>query len=100
MTELQWLIKMLTGQKMPQSMKDLFIERLGEVEAQLTRPNMRIPPNPIGVPIQAPSMQKIINEAAHELQPGIPPIPPRTLVPQEVITGKGNGTFTKGPKKW
>lgn len=35
MTELQWLIQMLTKQKLSSPLKDLFIERIGEVESNL-----------------------------------------------------------------
>lgn len=57
MTELQWLIHMLTKQKLPNALKDLFIERIGEVEANLvpkahgTRPASQMQ-RPMDQPVQ------------------------------------------------
>lgn len=96
MTELQWLIKMLTQHKLPPSLKDLFIERIGEVETILSRPTGRLDRgNPIGIPIQAPSMQKIMDET-----PVSNPLLATKPIAQEVITYKGNGTSAKGPRKF
>jgi len=64
MTELQWLIKMLTKQKLSAGMKDLFIERIGEVEASLVKVPAVMPRPPIGT--QAPSMQRAIEEMAYQ----------------------------------
>lgn len=61
MTELQWLIKMLTKHKLPASLKDLFIERIGEVEASLSRP--ALPRAPI-ITGQAPSTQRLLEDMA------------------------------------
>lgn len=61
MTELQWLIKMLTQHKLPASLKDLFIERIGEVEALLSKPTTRYP-SAVNQPVQAPSTQKLLEE--------------------------------------
>lgn len=104
MTELQWLIKMLTQHKLSTSLKDLFIERIGEVEAALSNtPKNSVTGrlslenggwNPPGRPIQAPSMQRIMDEVE------TPALPPRVIVPQEVVISKGNGTSTRGPRKF
>jgi hypothetical protein len=64
MSELQWLIHMLTKQKLPNALKDLFIERIGEVEALLTKPSIRIPPSALVNPSQAPSTQRILDGIA------------------------------------
>ena len=90
MTELQWLIKMLTQQKLSPTLKDQFIERIGEVEASLSRSEVKRQTIPMN--IQAPSMQRILDEA-----PPVPVIPPtQRIVGGEVNTGNG----TKGPRKF
>ncbi len=104
MTELQWLIKMLTTHKLSASLKDLFIERIGEVEATLSKPVIR----PVVQPstAQAPSMQRIMDQAL-EIPPTItghntiPNIPKPVGIDKEtgrpmVMTGKGS----MGPRKW
>lgn len=108
MTELQWLIKMLTQQKLPSGLKDLFIERIGEVEAQLSTPKPRYIASGSGItiPIQAPSTQRILNEIANEgistIMPSEdqvfakPPIAQKRIIGVEVDTGKG----TRGPRKF
>ena len=91
MTELQWLIKILTQQKLSTAMKDLFIERIGEVEANLipkahgTRPM-------INSMAQAASTQRILDEPIST--PIIPPT--QRIIGGEVSTGNG----TKGPRKF
>jgi hypothetical protein len=98
MTELQWLIKMLTTHKLSATLKDLFIERIGEVEATLSKPVTRPTVQPST--IQAPSMQRIIDETP--LIPANIPPPPRPIgIDKEtgrpmVATGKGS----VGPRKW
>jgi hypothetical protein len=59
MTELQWLIQMLTKQKLSSSLKDLFIERIGEVEANL------VPKAHVRMPSQTSSTQRLIEEQAY-----------------------------------
>lgn len=96
MTELQWLIKLLTKHKLSPALKNLFIERIGEVESQLSS---RGPARPIIPPIgiQAPSTMKNLEEAIY---PTNTSIAPRTIIPTEVVTSKGNGTSTRGPRKF
>lgn len=96
MTELQWLIKMLTQHKLPGALKDLFIERIGEVEAQLSRPATKFDPRDIRAPIQAASTQRILDG----MNAVAPHVEPRITVPQEIVTSKGNGTSTRGPRKF
>lgn len=68
MTELRWLIQMLTKQKLSSSMKDLFIERIGEVESNLV-PKAHTGRASVNFgPVQAASTQKLLNEM--ELQTG------------------------------
>lgn len=72
MTELQWLIKILTQHKLPNILKDLFIERIGEVEINLvpkahgSRPIVNF--GPVTTSSQAPSTQKILDEMAQETE--------------------------------
>lgn len=73
MTELQWLIKMLTKEKLPNSLKDLFIERIGEVEASLSRP-AQVRPMPIQTG-QAPSTQRLLDEMAYQTGAAVPAMP-------------------------
>jgi len=102
MTELQWLIKMLTQEKLSAKLKDLFIERIGEVEAKLNQPTTRIPQsNPMAMPIQAPSTQKLLAEIANEPHPTIIPTPPPAKIDKETgraMVATGKGTF--GPRKF
>lgn len=75
MTELQWLIKILTQQKLSSSMKDLFIERIGEVEAILS--SQRGPARPMPLPPlgqQAVSTQKIIDGMVYPTEGSIPQV--------------------------
>lgn len=97
MTELQWLIKMLTTHKLPNALKDLFIERIGEVEATLSSKQIRMQTNPMNpmAPQQAPSTQRLLDQQAIVPQP-----PPRIELPKEIITSSGNGTSTRGPRKF
>lgn len=81
-------------------MKDLFIERIGEVEANLSKPQVRMPSNPVSGPYyQAPSTQRLLNEMASEGMPASPaPIIP---VPKRIVGGEVNtGNGTKGPRKF
>lgn len=72
MTELQWLIKMLTKYKLPSALKDLFIERIGEVEAFLSRPAQpKVFPIQTG---QAPSTQRLLDQMAQDTGVSVPVI--------------------------
>jgi len=66
MTELQFLIKILTQQKLSSSLKDIFIERIGEVEASLSRPAQVLPRPPVNQTGQAPSTQRILEQMAQD----------------------------------
>jgi hypothetical protein len=70
MTELQWLIKMLTKHKLPSALKDLFIERIGEVEASLSRP--ALPRSPTIQTGQAPSTQRLLEQMAQDTGAPVP----------------------------
>lgn len=114
MTELQWLIKMLTQQKLSSSLKDLFIQRIGEVEAKLNQPIVSVPrgtnitmPHPIVGPsaiAQSPSTQRILEEM--ENQNPILANNPRITIPPSKIdkeTGRAmvqTGKGTSGPRKF
>jgi hypothetical protein len=79
MTELQWLIKMLTKHKLSPSLKNLFIERIGEVEASLS--NNRGPARPMPIPPigqQAASTQKIIDAMVYPTDGTIPQVVAQT----------------------
>jgi hypothetical protein len=72
MTELQFLIKILTQHKLSSSLKDLFIERIGEVEASLSRPALpRVLPIQTG---QAPSTQRLLDQMALDTGAPVPVI--------------------------
>lgn len=94
MTELQWLIKMLTKEKLSTHLKDLFIERIGEVELKFMQPKITAPGNAIMVHNQAPSTQRILDEMQQAPTPA--PIMTKRIVGGEVDTGRG----TKGPRKF
>lgn len=96
MTEIAWLVKLMTEHKLSAQVKAEFIARIGEVEANLTK----TPISPVGYATmgrQAPSTQRILDEMAQEQAV---PLPPRVIMPQEVVTSKGNGTSTRGPRKF
>ena len=81
MTEIQWLCDMLLNFKMPKEAKERFIARIGEVEANISKPQAIRPMvnRPIVTgPVQSPSMQKILE--AVEMEGGLP-IPVQTEVP-------------------
>lgn len=112
MTELQWLIQMLTKQKLSTVLKDLFIERIGEVEKILSEKPIILPPPMSMRPYQtahptqqAPSTQRILDEMASDpigtattvgVTPALPPIRTQRIIGGEVNTGNG----TKGPRKF
>lgn len=103
MTELQWLIKMLTQHKLPGPVKDLFIERIGEVEASYSKAPKPIyqEPRVYGSTMQAPSTQKILDAQQVLVETGSNTQQrARIIVPQEVTTSVGNGTSTRGPRKF
>lgn len=104
MTELQWLIKILTQTKLAAPLKDIFIERLGEVEAQLTK-SMYPPIGAIprtNITVQSPSTQRLLEEQAINqiASPIMPPPMQRTMktLDTQPLVQTGNGT--KGPRKF
>ena len=105
MTELQFLIKILTTQKLSPALKDMFIERIGEVESQISKPIAPIIRQPIGVPglvQQAPSMQRIMDEMPL-IQPATGPALPAKPVAIDKETGRpivATGKGSMGPRKW
>jgi hypothetical protein len=103
MTEIQWLCDILLNHKLAGPVKDRFIARIGEVEAKLNMPTNHASVKPsfngsFSQPVQSPSTQKILDEI--EMGPPQPAAQPRMIIPQEVITSKGNGTNTRGPRKF
>lgn len=102
MSEIAWLVKLMTEHKLSAQVKATILARIGEVEAALSKNiNIAVPPmapRHIGT-VQAPSTQRILDEMASE-QAVAPVLPPRVIIPQEIVTSKGNGTSTRGPKKW
>lgn len=101
MTEIQWLVDVMLNHKLSESVKQKFIARIGEVEANLIprSSNGRTvgfgPTNGGSIPslgtTQAPST---IAALERQEQP-IPPVAQR-IVGGEVNTGNG----TKGPRKF
>lgn len=102
MTELQWLIKMLTTHKLSSNLKDMFIERIGEVESVLSKQNIFTPPRAIAPSAQVASTQRILDEMSLIPMNATPMIKaPPAVVDKEtgraiVQTGKG----TSGPRKF
>lgn len=121
-TEIQFLIDILLEHKLPELVKSKFIARIGEVESRLTSFPDTIPrssngrtsgfgPENVGsIPArgtnqQSPSMQKILDEMAangETLQSiqAAPVVQQRIIAPPEVVSSKGNGTMTRGPRKF
>lgn len=102
MTEIQWLVDIMMNFKLPSPVKDRFIARIGEVEALLSRPGIRTTtPVSIQQNVQAPSTQRILDDMlSPTVQQHQATVINRNITPSEVITSKGNGTSTKGPRKW
>lgn len=92
MTEIQFLINLLLEHKLPESVKQKFIARIGEVESQMSKPvmNARL----ITPMAQAPSTQRILDDMSEGIIP--PPQATKRIVGGEVNTGNG----TKGPRKF
>lgn len=110
MTELQWLIKLLTQHKLSPSLKDLFIERIGEVETRMSSQDIRRQTNPMNPLAQAPSTQRILDQLDNHdntTSDGIivnSPIAAQALqARQQAIAQAASGTPEKGrtsPRKF
>lgn len=107
MTELQWLIKILTQSKLSPALKDMFIERIGEVESKLSTTTYNAPIRPgLSIPIgqiqQAASTQRLLEEQAiiQLTNPITPPPLQRTIKTLETQPMISTGNGTKGPKKF
>lgn len=101
MTEIQWLVDIILHHKLPVPLMEKFVARIGEVEANLSisKPQPR-PLQPPAQQAQVPSMQKILDEMSSETPNLQAQLPPRIIIPTEVVTSKGNGGYTKGPRKF
>lgn len=64
MTEIQWLVDIMLHHKLPEAVKEKFISRIGEVEANYSKPVVRPIPPPMHA--QTPSTQKILDEMAQD----------------------------------
>lgn len=96
MTEIAWLVQFMLDHKLPIKAKDAIIARIGEVESRMSKPQiMQYPGNLLSSTAQAPSTQRLL-----EQQVVVAPTPTRIPVQTEIVTSTGNGTMTKGPKKW
>lgn len=92
MTEIAFLLKLMTDHKLPKSAKDLIIERVMEVESLMNSRGPVFLPNPVMPSVRGPSIG--------EIQVQAPPMPTRKVVTQEVVTSTGNGTTVRGPRKF
>ena len=110
MTEIRWLINLMTKHELSDEVKAICLERIGEVEENLTAKPMQ--PNqgyamqgqPVitlatGVAPQAASTLAAL--ARQEMAPPPPPVQ-ATPVPisREIVTGGGNGTQIRGKRKF
>lgn len=111
MTEIQWLVDLMLNHKLPGPVKDRFIARIGEVEAQLTPRSSNgrtssfglenggsIPSR--GTNVQSPSTQKILDEI--EMQT---PVRAAVNIPSKIDKETGRpmvdtGKGTSGPRKF
>lgn len=100
MTEIQFLCDLLLNTKCPRGVKDKIISRIGEVESQLALRAPQIPrPQPMGIGIQAPSTQRLLDEQPVILPPIIrAPSGPIDKETGTVIITKADGT--RGPRKF
>jgi hypothetical protein len=63
------------------------------------------PPSTMPRPLltaQAPSTQRLLDDMTTQSGTMVIPaqVPQRTITPTEVVTSKGNGTSTRGPRKF
>lgn len=91
MTEIQWLVEIMLHHKLPSQVRELFIARIGEVEARLINEKPRPIINVPMLPTQAPSTQRLLEDHV---------APIRNPIPTEIVTSQGNGTMIKGPRKF
>lgn len=108
MTEIQWLVEIMLNHKLPAPVKDRFIARIGEVESNLSKQSIpvRAPIIHPGMPIQAASTQRILDEMK-EINVQIPINRPLVSAPKpdaidketgRAMVATGKGTF--GPRKF
>lgn len=92
MTEIRFLLDLVLNHKLPPGAKKLCLERIVEVEENLTIKMI----SPIQRTIeQAPSTQRLMEAQIQTSAPLMPP-PSQRIVGGEVNTGNG----TKGPRKF
>lgn len=104
MTEIQWLCDILLNHRLPSTLKDRFVARIGEVEASLTKGTPLIPLRPeINFKTaQAPSTQRLLDQQAGAAEVPVAKVTPvPSVIDKEtgramVATGKG----TAGPRKF
>ena len=97
MTEIQWIINLMTNYKLPANAKKACIDRIGEVEARINT----MPVRPIAMPQPVMSQAQAKYEAENLPPPqAITPNPQVQAAmmgkPVEVVTGHG----TRGPRKF
>lgn len=61
MTEIQWLVETMLNFKLHNPIKDRFIDRIGAVEAGLSRSQVKQQLNPMNPLAQAQSTQRILD---------------------------------------
>lgn len=108
MSEIQWIINLMMKHKLPEAVKNLCIERIGEVEARISIETNK-PTGPIqhyavlsGAQGPQQSASTLAAMARQETNAQSPLIHNASLpiqMPKEVITGGGNMTSIKGPNK-
>lgn len=114
MTEIRFLLDLVLNHKLPQEAKKICLERIGEVEASLTKPASSphmVSPMVIqhGAP-QSPSTQRLLNIHANNpgpvnptLAPILPAMSPAPVIPvsARIVGGEVNtGSGIKGPRKF
>ena len=100
MSEIQFIIHLMMKYDLPEEVKVVCLERIGEVEGKLTAiPAMNpyhnvAPPKPPGSPY--PLSQAQIADSIAPTSVAMVPI----NQPDQIITGGGNGTSIRGPNKF
>lgn len=99
MTEIQWIIHLMTNCPLDESVKRLCLERIGEVEKKLMQGTVVIPslnhqPGIGQPPISAAQARDMA--LSNAIAPQLPP----KVVPQEVVQNLGNGTSLRGKRKF
>ena len=104
MSEIAWLVKLMTSYKLPDEVREFCIARIGEVEEKMSsRPSQSQISHSRSLSQGEQSPSTLAKMAEHAQTHPVTPLPPsaaiaiqRSITPVEVNTGNG----TRGPRKF